>query len=226
MKFLLFLCLIAIAFTAVIEAEVFAELDLKSNKADVMIDFVERFDYAKYKPAYSKMDGIQKGRFIVSALRSIADKSQVSVRKVLKENNVEFTNLWIKNTISAKGLNEKLISQISRITEVDRIWLDKSTPATFETPSEEPVKSNNNKAESNVAWVKAPEAWAKGHTGKNAVLGICDSGTVHSHPALVSSYRGNENGNFKHDFNWFDPVEKSRTPVDGHSHGTHVTGKC
>jgi subtilisin family serine protease len=82
----------------------------------------------------------------------------------------------------------------------------------------------------NVNIVGAPEAWA--HTrGEGVVVAVIDGGVRHTHEALVDSYRGTVSSahggpNFDYDYNWFDPVYKSKTPEgsDTDGHGTHVTG--
>jgi len=73
----------------------------------------------------------------------------------------------------------------------------------------------------NLAWVKADEIWKKGFTGKNKVVGLCDTGVNFRHPGVTSQYIGNKNGTFDHDYAWFGPGEE---PRDTQDHGTHCTG--
>src|SRR5699024_7779488 len=64
--------------------------------------------------------------------------------------------------------------------------------------------------------------------GEDVVVGIIDTGTLHTHEALVDQYRGNQgDGTFDHDHHWFDPFDycpDPSEPCDPHGHGTHVTG--
>jgi subtilisin family serine protease len=60
-----------------------------------------------------------------------------------------------------------------------------------------------------------------GVTGKGIVVGESDSGVQGDHPALRASYRGRDGQN---DYNWLDPWNGSRAPVDVGGHGTHTTG--
>jgi subtilisin family serine protease len=53
------------------------------------------------------------------------------------------------------------------------------------------------------------------------VVGESDSGVQGDHPALRASYRGRSGQN---DYNWLDPWNGSRAPVDVGGHGTHTTG--
>jgi serine protease AprX len=57
------------------------------------------------------------------------------------------------------------------------------------------------------------------------VVGVSDTGIFHTHEALVDSYRGNENGVFNHNYNWYDGTpNKVASPEDDNGHGTHCTG--
>jgi len=93
------------------------------------------------------------------------------------------------------------------------------------TPNKNKATPNPNKEpEWNVAWVNAPALWARNFTGRGIVLAIADTGVHHTHEAIVNSYRGNIEGRFVHDYNWFDPAGNRSDPIDGNGHGTHVTG--
>jgi subtilisin family serine protease len=78
----------------------------------------------------------------------------------------------------------------------------------------------------NIARIRADEAWATfGVTGGRATVGIIDTGVVYTHPALVNQYRGNlEDGNFNHNYNWYDVVYGQPAPYDGNGHGTFGAG--
>jgi hypothetical protein len=76
-------------------------------------------------------------------------------------------------------------------------------------------KEQEENVEWNVQWVKAEAVWRKGFEGQGIVVGNADTGIIiyyyikgieFDHPALVSNYRGNKNGTFNHNFNWFDGV--------------------
>jgi len=62
-----------------------------------------------------------------------------------------------------------------------------------------------------------------GFEGQNVVVGVGDTGLNYHHEAVKTSYRGFENGNYDHNYNWHDP-SRSRTPSDSHGHGTHCSG--
>lgn len=79
----------------------------------------------------------------------------------------------------------------------------------------------------NLTRVGVDKARSQGLTGKNVTVGVVDTGTDFTHPAIMSQYRGYDpdTGEMVHTGNWFDATgEKSPVPVDANDHGTHVGG--
>lgn len=69
----------------------------------------------------------------------------------------------------------------------------------------------------------APEAWAKGLTGKGLKVGVIDTGIDYLHPDLKDAYKGG----FDSYFQTADPYEEipnAETRNPGTTHGTHVAG--
>ncbi|KAF0728475.1 hypothetical protein AaE_009441, partial [Aphanomyces astaci] len=66
--------------------------------------------------------------------------------------------------------------------------------------------------------IGTPAVWAKGNRGQGIVVGILDTGAIHTHDDLK--------GNWRSTYGWFDPTDKSRTPIDTNGHGTHVAGSA
>ncbi|RHY84739.1 hypothetical protein DYB26_015559, partial [Aphanomyces astaci] len=64
--------------------------------------------------------------------------------------------------------------------------------------------------------IRAPTVWATGNRGEGVVVGILDSGAIHTHDDLKTNWRSN--------YGWYDPSSKSPTPIDSSGHGSHVTG--
>jgi subtilisin family serine protease len=72
--------------------------------------------------------------------------------------------------------------------------------------------------EPNLTLIGAPEAWARGVTGKGVVVALLDSGVDLTHPDLAARWRGGPNS-------WFDPYgEHPDAPIDLSGHGTQVLG--
>jgi subtilisin family serine protease len=78
--------------------------------------------------------------------------------------------------------------------------------------------------ESNLLAIHAERAWSAGFLGQSTVVAIADTGVYWQHPGLQASYRGASGPLAGHDYNWFDPVQASASPLDDHGHGTHVAG--
>ncbi|RHY25989.1 hypothetical protein DYB32_007959 [Aphanomyces invadans] len=64
--------------------------------------------------------------------------------------------------------------------------------------------------------ISAPTVWASGNRGQGVVVGVLDTGAIATHDALKANYRST--------YGWFDPTDKSATPIDTNGHGTHVVG--
>ncbi|HEY9830379.1 MAG TPA: S8 family serine peptidase [Stenomitos sp.] len=83
--------------------------------------------------------------------------------------------------------------------------------------------------------VKAPEAWAKGFTGKGLVVAVIDTGVDYKHPDLDANIWVNtgeianngidDDGNgYIDDANGWDFVDGDNDAMDLNGHGTHVSG--
>jgi hypothetical protein len=92
--------------------------------------------------------------------------------------------------------------------------------------------------------IKAPEVWAKGITGQNAIVAVLDSGVDYNHPDLTGNIWTNskeigidsngrdkatnsidDDGNgYVDDARGWDFVGNDNDPMDDNSHGTHVSG--
>ena len=82
--------------------------------------------------------------------------------------------------------------------------------------------------------VKAPEAWAKGYTGKGVVVAVLDSGVDYTHPDLKDNIwtnpnpgNGKDNGDgYINDIHGWNFVDNNNDVLDKFSlgHGTHVAG--
>ncbi|PLT44038.1 S8 family serine peptidase [Paenibacillus sp. FSL W8-1187] len=71
--------------------------------------------------------------------------------------------------------------------------------------------------------IGAPDAWAKGITGKGIKVGVIDTGVDYLHPDLKDAYAGGHDSYFNDD----DPYEEipdAKSGNTGTSHGTHVSG--
>jgi subtilisin len=83
--------------------------------------------------------------------------------------------------------------------------------------------------------VKAPEAWAKGYTGKGVVVAVIDTGVDHNHEDLKDNIWTNskeiaangvdDDGNgYVDDIQGWNFADNSSNTLDDNGHGTHVSG--
>lgn len=76
--------------------------------------------------------------------------------------------------------------------------------------------------------VKAPEAWAKGYTGKGVVVAVLDTGVDINHVDLKDNIWTNPNDDTKDgyagDIHGWNFVDNNNDVMDKAGHGTHVSG--
>ncbi|MPZ51235.1 MAG: S8 family serine peptidase [Acidimicrobiia bacterium] len=193
------------------------------SEAEFLVLFSEDADT---RAAVGMSDWEERGRFVYETLTRHAEETQADVISDLEAMGAEYKSYWIVNTVLVKGTSATANSLAAQ-PEVESI-----VPATdFQIPIPERVKPANEVAatEWGLDAINIPEVWDQyGATGEGIVVGVIDSGAQWDHPALIGSYRGNDNGTVDHDYNWFDPTrfcgDPSPEPCDQMRHGTHVTG--
>lgn len=190
----------------------------RRGTATMLIYLAERADLT---PARD-MSWDERGTFVLEALTRVADRSQASLRQHLTQQGTSFEAFWIDNVIVVEQGTIALLNQLTGFEEIARIVAE---PDARLIDPEPPEDDNSVLAPiSSIEQIKAPDVWALGVTGQDTVVGIIDSGTRHTHEALVNQYRGAlVGGGFDHNYSWFD-FGGSTQPAFPHPHGTHVTG--
>ncbi|MEU8223226.1 S8 family serine peptidase [Kribbella sp. NPDC048915] len=200
---------------------------LTARLADGPSDFWVRFERQPELTAAARItDWTERGKAVVSALRSTAERDQGPVLKALRSAQAEYVSLYIDNSIYVRNGSRELAERLAAEPGVVAL----KTPTTYPLPK--PAREQRAAATSGVEWgvaaVHADQAWERyGATGQGIVVGSIDTGAQYDHPALVSSYRGNNgDGTFTHDYNWYDPagVCAVAEPCDEIGHGTHTIG--
>jgi subtilisin family serine protease len=174
-------------------------------------------------------DRNERLRFVYTTLTQQADQTQANLRATLDRLGVAYQPYYLVNALEVDG-GPFLRAYLAAQPEVDRILdsphlrpLPESrlpnldlAPPDIDTP---PAPSG---PQWNIIAIGADRVWDElGVTGKGIVVGESDSGVQGDHPALRDSYRGHDGQN---DYNWLDPWNGSRAPVDIGGHGTHTTG--
>jgi serine protease AprX len=164
---------------------------------------------------------LEKGRFVVDALRAVANRTQAPVKALLDRRGIPYQSFYIVNMIKITG-DRALIQELASRSDVNRVDANPHVRTILPIPTGVDAKANTPAGiEWNVARVNAPKVWAAGFRGEGRVVGDADTGVQWDHPALKSHYRGWNGVTVDHDYNWHDASPAhSPTPVDPNDHGT------
>lgn len=191
-------------------------------------------DLSSYK---SHWDKNQKGSYIFKALQENTRISQYAVQKWLTDKGISFTSNVLINALLVT-LNKSQVYEVINRKEVAFIY---DNPEIFVTPYQRSTENQSLRSASEwgIDKIKAPAVWAMGITGKGIVIAGQDTGFDWTHPDLINTYRGNSKETIKHDYHWFDAIDKSsplnkdtlnpcgfsiKIPCDDDVHGTHTMG--
>jgi len=201
-----------------VEPELRVQL-MAGQTAGYLIYFRETPDLS---PAYA-MEWVERGRFVADTLRQTAERSQAEVRAYLDGQGVAYQSFWVDNVILVESSSRPTFTGLLDFSEIAALR-QRRTLALIE-PQYANAPAAPQGVEPNIAHVQADQVWSLGYTGKGVVVANVDTGVRYTHETLVTHYRGNENGTFNHNYNWWDPSGDLATePGDGNSHGTHTMG--
>jgi len=208
---------------------------LKKEKKEVIIQFHDqKMDLSSYR---SHWDKNQKGSFIFKALQENARISQYAVQKWLIDKGISYKSNVLVNALLV-SLDKSQVYEVINRKEVAFIY---DNPEIFVTPIHRSTENQSLRSASEwgIEKIKAPAVWAMGITGKGIVIAGQDTGYDWTHPDLVSAYRGSSKETVKHDYHWFDAIDKAsplnkdtlnpcgysiKIPCDDDVHGTHTMG--
>jgi subtilisin family serine protease len=172
------------------------------------------------------IDWNAKGRYVLDTLRKVANATQPKVADFLsgqqKAGSVDkFKSYYIINAFAVWG-NLSSAEAVAALPEVARI--DEFPVAQLDEMQASPSNYSPEAIEWNVAYIRAPQAWAMGYDGNGVSVGSLDTGARWTHNAIKSKYRGWNGTTADHNYNWWDPVRGTPVPYDNHGHGTHTIG--
>ncbi len=190
---------------------------------EALVVLAEQADLSPAAALHSKQD---KGRFVVNALRAVADRTQAPLRAFLERRGVPYQSFYIVNMIKVTG-NSALMQELAARSDVGRIDANPHVRTALPIPTGSDSKAETpSGVEWNVARVRAPNVWALGFRGEGRVVGDADTGAQWDHPALKSHYRGWDGSKVNHDYNWHDATSQhSPSPIDPHGHGTFTASQ-
>lgn len=180
-------------------------------------------EQADLRPAASLPTKEEKGTFVFTTLREVANRTQAPLLRMLDSMGVPHESFYIVNLIKITG-DRSVMEQLAARTDVAHIDANPHVknalpqPTGFDTPHADTV-------EWNIIRVKAPDVWNLGYRGEGLVVAGADTGTQWDHPAMKNQYRGWDGQNAHFDYNWQDLVQHSATPIDPHGHGTFTVSE-
>ncbi len=177
------------------------------------------------------VDRIDKGRWVMNQLVTVAERTQASLLAVLDQSNVDYRVYWVANMVWVRGSSAQ-VETLARRSDVSRI-LGNPRLAMPALPVELQASLRALAGvEANLTLVGAPAVWATGVTGQGAILASADTGVQWDHPALINQYSGWDGAVADHNYAWHDAIHSgggscgadSPVPCDDTSHGTHTVG--
>ncbi len=209
--------------SASVSKELLAELQAKGS-TDFIVYLHEQ---AELSGAAKLADSKARAVSVYQQLTGTADRTQRGLKADLAASGAKYTAFWIANVLRVTG-DRSLVDSIAKRAEVERIELSHSYQLVKPQPAEPVGKAGINAIEWGLTNIEAPRVWTEfGVRGEGLVIASIDTGVQYNHPALVGKYRGNlGNGNFDHNYNWFDPTRlcSGTDPCDNNGHGTHTVG--
>ncbi|RHY12894.1 hypothetical protein DYB25_012467 [Aphanomyces astaci] len=210
----------ATAVTAKISVQVHRNLEV-AKQSNVVVKFYsdEAHDThrRRLKAGASRTETIES---LVDSLKEHTNTSQASVKSLLanqvESTAVEVATTWIDCSMYINNAPDDLVQKIAALPEVESIY-EPVAMALDETKSDDiPASAVNEVIEWGIEKIQAPALWANGIKGDGIVVANIDTGVRYTHEALKSNWRS--------EYGWFDPYDKTELPNDRWGHGTHVMG--
>jgi serine protease AprX len=198
------------------------------GSSEALVVFAEQADLSGAANLPTK---VEKGRYVYNALRSVAERTQAPMRKLLQERGIPYQSFFGINMIKVTA-NRDLLYELAGHGEVLRIEANPKVHSSIPSPNltlpngpnsikGTKIKQGQSIIEWNVQRVNAPQVWALGYHGEGMVVANADTGVQWDHISLKSHYRGWNGTTVSHDYNWHDATSAhSPTPVDPNFHGT------
>jgi subtilisin family serine protease len=192
------------------------------NATEALIVLSQQADLTSAAALSSKSE---KGRYVVNALRDVANRTQGPIIALLERRGIPYQSFWIVNMIQVTG-NRATMDELAARPDVKQIDANPHVRTNLPIPGAVDAPDQANGIEWNVTKVKAPKVWALGFKGEGRVVAGADTGVQWDHPALKGHYRGWNGSVANHDYNWHDATSThSPTPIDPHGHGTFTVSQ-
>jgi hypothetical protein len=199
-----------------------------SPSADYILVFDEQPDLSG---AYQIGDWVERGQYVLDALRSAKDRSQKRALAELNRRGLRHRSFLAGNEIYVYGGDMPALQALLDLPEVARVrapvtariqpagfWLPLAGPA-------DPQAQITATTDWGITDTKADQFWSEHkRSGEGIIVANIDTGVDASHPALAGSYRC-AGGSLTSPECWYDPTGKCNGGIcDDHGHGTHTMG--
>lgn len=205
----------------------------KGETTEFLVYMSEQADLSESAALETKEE---KGVYVFGRLSEVASRTQRSLLDALEARDVDHRPFWVTNMIWVRG-DPAVLEKIAGRLDVAYIHANPEfrLDPVYAVPSLRPAAAQSS-VEWNVSRVNAPEVWSMTFRGQGVVIGGQDTGYDWDHAALINQYRGWENGQAHHDYNWHDAIHcdeevcggscgsDSKEPCDDNNHGTHTMG--
>lgn len=169
---------------------------------------------------------VAKGTFVFETLTAHAARTQAPIKALLGRMGASYHSHWVVNMLRVTA-GRKVVDALAARADVARIDPNVRVRSAL-LPKSPAIPAAGPATPGTIEWgvsrVRAPQVWAMGFTGQGITVGNIDTGQQWNHPALKEQYRGWNGVTADHNYNWFDPVEGTQSPVDPNGHGTHTVG--
>ncbi|RHY98784.1 hypothetical protein DYB35_011096, partial [Aphanomyces astaci] len=218
--------------TAKISPSIHRHLEANDD-VDVVIEFRDG-NQAALRAANLEVATIQTRGARIAHVRSLLESNMET--ELLSSQPEAFTtrveSFYINGNMHVYGANRVVLDELAKLDNVAHIRQPVTaqvSPVTFDDDDDTDVGIAQGCADNNATsrraaneWgvdrIGTPGVWANGNRGEGVVVGIIDTGAIHTHDDLK--------GNWRSTYGWFDPTDKTPAPMDKSGHGTHVTGSA
>jgi subtilisin family serine protease len=195
----------------------------------VLVDLTEQADLLAIVGRLTSESGTKSNRraTVVSALERVADRQQARLRpeldRLLSEGSVSYARpVAILNRLVVEGTPAG-VRALAASPEVARVLPDWTSERPRGAAAEPSMGDARPLGETFRSWAVdatgASRLWALGLDGTGIAVGSIDTGAFEAHEQLLGRLLPGERG-------WFDPVEGTSSPTDGHGHGTGVLSQA
>lgn len=222
------------AFTHKIDRALLERLQ-NGESMPALIVLAEQADVSTAKRLATK---VEKGTYVLNALRAVAARTQPVLRAALDRLGLKYRAYYIVNLIAVDKLDFAAATQLAARPEVGRIVADPAVRFAEPISRRAAAAKAGNMPEWGIRKINAPELWGQNIRGQGIVVANQDTGIQWRHPALKKKYRGYDaaTGKVQHSYNWWDAIHSdingggnpcgfsTKRPCDDDGHGTHTMG--